>query len=147
MIERTYDTSLVRSILSNETLRERGGKYVPLESYDPENQKELIYLLAKEDEVLGVILYHVFNHPICYQIHVNYLPQFWGSGLIKYTNEAIDWIFTNTNCLKVIALIPDSYPEVLKHAEKAGLQLEGYLRHSTMVNNQLDNQVLMSIDK
>lgn len=148
MIKRTYDTELVRSILNNEELRERGGKYVPVEAYDPENQKELIYLaIENKDEVIGITMFHIFNHPICYQIHVNYLPEYWGTGLVQYTIDSIKWIFENTECKKVVAIIPDSYPEVTKHAEKVGLEAEGYLRNSIMVNDKLDNQVIMGISK
>jgi hypothetical protein len=148
MIERTFDTQLVREILSDEELRKRGGKYIPVEAYDPENQQELIYLLVKdEDKVLGVILYHVFNHPICFQAHVNYLPKYWGSGLIKYTLESVDWIYSNTDCQKIVALIPEAYPEVIKHAQKAGLKIEGNIEKSIMVNDKLDNQVIMGGSK
>lgn len=148
MIERTFDTELVRSILGDEILRERGGKYVPLNAYDPELQKEMIYLSVKRnDEVIGIILYHVFNHPICWQIHVNYLPEHWGSGLSVFTRASIQWMFDNTDCQKVVALIPDCYPEVIRHSEKVGLSTEGYIRDSIMINDKLENQVLMGVSK
>lgn len=143
-IERTFDTALVRSILGDDELHKRGGKYIPIDSYDPENQKHLIYLSIKRDEeVIGIILYHVFNHPICYQAHVNYLPKHWGTGLVEYTIESTKWMHENTDCKKIVALIPECYPEVIKHAKKAGLKIEGNIRDSIMVNEKLENQVLM----
>jgi len=148
MIKRTFDAELVRSIIGNKELHKRAGKHIPVEAYDPETQKEMYYLsVEKEGEVIGVIIFHIFNHAICYQGHVNYLPEHWGSGLAKYTREAIQWMFDNTECLKVIALAPDSYPEVLKHAGKSGLVTEGYLRKSIMVNGKLDGQTILGIEK
>ncbi len=148
MIKRTFDAELVRSIIGDDELHKRAGKHVPVDVYDPENQKELYYLsVENETEVVGVIIFHIFNHAICYQGHVNYLPKYWGSGLAEHTREAIQWMFDNTDCLKVIALAPDTYPEVYKHAIKTGLKSEGYLKKSIMINGKLDNQTIFGIEK
>ena len=112
-VERTFDTDLVRSILSDPELKKRGGDYVDIEAYDPANQPDLIYLTPKHnDTVLGVIVLHVLSHPICLQGHVNYLPKFWGMGLANYTKHAIQWVWDNTECSKIVAVAPDNYPEV-----------------------------------
>jgi len=146
-VDRTYDTALVRSILSNNELIERSGSN-DLSIYDPENQPDIIYLLPKSGEtVIGVIIIHAFNNQICCQIHVNYLPKYWGMGLTEYSNLAVSWIFSNTDFTKVIAFAPDAYPEVFKHCEKCGLKKEGYLINSVMSKGKLDNQSIMSIEK
>ena len=147
-IERTFDAKLVQSIISDEELHKRAGLRVEVSMYDPENQKDIYYLIPRRNSwVLGVIVFDLFNHPICYQGHVNYIPEKWGSGLAKYTKAAIQWMFDNTDCLKVIALATDTYPEVLKQTKKAGLKVEGYLEKSIITNDILVNQTIMGIEK
>lgn len=147
MIERTFDTELVRSILGEEKLFKRTG-ICELESFDPKNQPELIYLIPKRKGVIiGVTVFHMFNNNFCYQGHVNYLPEFWGSWLVGYTKEAVKFMFDNTDCTKVVAFAPDYYPEVLQHTLRVGFKVEGYLKNSTLSNGVLDNQTLISIEK
>ncbi len=148
VVERTFDDYIVREIIGNKELHKRAGSYIPVEAYKPSEQKDIYYLIAySENEAIGVIIFHVFNSPICYQGHVNYLPDKWGTGLESYTKKAIDWMFTNTECKKIVALSPDSYPEVLKHSIKSGLMVEGYLKKSTMVNGKIENQTILGIEK
>lgn len=146
-IERTFDTDLVRSIMSNaELLKRSGGSDVSI--YDPENQPDFFYLTPMRDGVvIGVALFYNLNNAFCYQAHVNYLPDYWGTWLVGYTKEALKYMFNNTQCMKVMAFVPDYYPEVLKHTLRAGFTIEGYLRNSTISNGLLDNQSLVSIEK
>jgi len=148
VIERTYDTELVQSILSDSQLNKRKGDFVNIEDFDPENQKHIVYLaVSTETEVLGITVFHVFDNPIMYQGHLNYLPKFWGLGLERYTIEACKWMFDNTDCQKIIGLAPDFYPEVKKHALKCGFIEEGVMKNSTIYNNKLDNQSIMGLCK
>lgn len=146
-IERTYDTELVRSILSDKELLKRAGA-LPVEAYDPENQHDIIYLLPKADGYpVGVIVLHYFSSPVCFQIHVNYRPELWGSGLTKYSKMALDWVWDNTEAIKVVAFAPDQYPEVKKHAERCGMASEGYLKGSTLHEGNKVNQHIMGVSK
>jgi len=148
MIRRTFDTGLVRRILSDKEIHERIGSAVPIEAYNPETQEE-IYYLSVEDEgsIIGLVVFHIFNHPVCFQGHVNYLPEYWGNGLDRHTGEAIRWMFENTDCRKVVALIPDDYPEILVHAKRAGMNKEGYLTNSIICNGVLQGQTMIGIEK
>jgi len=146
-IKRTFDTKLVRSIIGETELFKRSGD-AAIEMYDPENQPELIYLTPmRAGEVIGITVFHVFNNMFCYQGHMNYLPQYWGTWLIGHTKDAINWMFDNTECTKIVAFAPDYYPEVLKHTMRVGFEVEGYLKNSTMSNGKLDNMTLVSIEK
>ena len=151
MIERTFDTKLVRSIIGNAELFKRSGcieSGINLQFYDPANQPELIYLTPiRKGVVIGVTVFHAFNNVFCYQAHINYLPKYWGTWLVGYTKEAIDYMFSNTICTKIVAFVPDYYPEVLKHTTRVGFKVEGYLTNSTISNGKLDNQTLISIEK
>ena len=129
-------------------LHNRAGKYVEADKYDPENQREIYYLLASSNDTpVGVLVYHVIDNPIMYQGHLNYLPKFWGTGLEKHTIEACRWMFNNTDCQKIIGFAPDHYPEVLKHAIKCGFRKEGYLSNSVLSDGNPDNQTIMGLSK
>lgn len=146
MIERTYDTPLVQKILSHPTLLRRSGSKTEM-VFDPELQRDLYYLLAIEgEEILGLIVFHQQN-PGCYQGHVNYRPMYWGHKLEKYTKEAIEWMFVNTDCEKIFAFVPDRYPEVKKHSIAAGMKVEGTLEQSYRVGEKVYSQSLMGISK
>jgi len=146
-IERTYDTDMVRFILSEKELLKRSCA-VSVDIFDPENQKDVIYLLVYvNDSIVGVNVFHMFNNEVCAQGHVNYLPEFWGSGLEKYTKLSIDWIFENTEFNKISCFAPEYYPEVEKHAALSGLKVDCVLDKSTLHNGILMDQKLMSINK
>lgn len=145
-IERTFDTELVRSILSNSRLKLRIG--APVEAFDPSSQKDIYYLsCVNGNDVLGLVVFHPFNTIDCCQGHVNYLPKYWGSALHEYTKLAIKWLFDNTHFIKIVALIPDYYPLVLKHALASGMQKEGYLQNSVISNGKPDNMTLLGVDR
>ena len=146
-VERTYDTELVRLILSTTRLRMRISD-VPVEAFDPENQHDIHYLVCRNGEtVKGLVVFHTFNSFACCQGHVNYLPQYWGEPLYEYTKIAIEWMFDNTDYIKIVALIPDYYRFVLKHALAAGMKKEGYIANSVISNGKVDNMTLVGIDK
>lgn len=145
MIERTYSDSRVQSVLSNKELNRRAGK-VPVEAYRPSIQHDIYYLMAVRDgKDIGTIVFHCIDNPILYQAHVNYLPEHWGEGLSQYSIEAIQWMFDNTRCQKIIALSPDCYPEVVKHALKCGFKEEGYLTDSIVINGERMGQTILGV--
>jgi len=67
--------------------------------------------------------------------------------LHKYTTKAIEWIFENTDFIKIVALVPDYYAIVLKHALAAGMKKEGYLTNAVISNGKPDNMTLLGIEK
>ena len=146
-VERTYDTKLVRSILANKRLKMRILD-APIEAFDPASQENLYYLVCKRGETaIGIVVFHAFNSLACCQGHVNYLPKYWGEDLHEYTKQAIKWMFENTDFIKIVALIPDYYAVVLKHALAAGMKKEGYLTNAVISNGKVDNMTLVGIEK
>jgi len=149
MIQRTFDTDLVRAILSDPELKKRAGDGIEVDIFDPDKQRHIYYLLVADDniEIIGLLVFHVLNNPIMYEGHLNYLPEHWGLSLEKYTIEGCQWMFNHTDCQKIIGFAPDYYPEVKRHALKAGFIEEGYLSQSIMYNNKLTNQTIMGVAK
>jgi hypothetical protein len=56
-------------------------------------------------------------------------------------------MFENTGFIKIVALIPDYYPLVLKHAIASGMRKEGYIENSVICNGKVGNMTLVGIDK
>lgn len=147
-ITRTFDTQLVREILSDPKLNKRVTRDGDVMMFDPENQRELYYLLATDgDETIGFVLYHMFNSPICFQLHLNYLSKYWGSNLDKYTKKSVDWMLENTDARKLIALCPTIYPTVKAHISKSGFTEEGILKDSSIFNNKICDNAIMGLSK
>jgi hypothetical protein len=147
VVERTFDTALVHSIISNPKLR--AASYgTPVEAFDPNSQPEIYYLACYRGEaVIGLVIFHPFNSLACCQGHICYLPEYWGTPLFCITALAIRWIFDKTQFIKIVALIPDRYPLVLKHALHAGMKKEGYLVNSVISDGKPDNMTLLGINK
>lgn len=149
MIERTYDTELVRDMLSDPVLNKRVTQDGDVSMFDPENQKDLIFLLAINDagQSLGFYVVHIINSPICYQLHANFLPKYWGTGLHKYSTQAFRWMFEHTNAEKIVAFCPEIYPEVIQHAVNAGMIKEGVLTKSSIYDDKLCDNHIMAITR
>lgn len=147
LIQRTFDTELVRRVMRHPELKKR-SRIEDLELLDPENQEDVYYLLPlKGTEVLGVLILHKVNENICYQAHANFLPRYWGTGLEEYSKEGIQWMFDNTDCEKIVAYAPDKYPEVKAHCLKAGMEVEGVLKNNTKINNELFDETVLGVSK
>lgn len=146
-VERTFDTALVRSVISNPKLR--AASYgAQVEAFDPKTQPEIYYLACyRGEDVIGLVIFHTFNSLDSCQGHICYLPEYWGTHLFHITTLAMRWIFDNTRFIKIVALIPDRYPLVLKHALHAGMKKEGYIVNSVISDGKPDNMTLLGIDK
>lgn len=148
VVERTFNTKVVREILSDETLKDRVTLGGDVDMFDPEHQPQLYYILITVGgKDIGFLLFHIINNMVCYQIHANYLPRYWGMGLSSYTQMAIKWMFENTDALKIVAFCPSKYPEARKHALKIGFSEEGVLTKSSLFNGELYDNYIMGISK
>ena len=82
----------------------------------------------------GIIVYRRFNFAT-YDQHFYLLGEFHHNFPHHYVwvQEAIDWMFTNTNCLKIIGLTTHDF----KHGEDIGFIKEGVITKSHMMKRQL----------
>jgi RimJ/RimL family protein N-acetyltransferase len=114
------------------------------ESYYPSDIAA--YLLIEEDgERVGYFAIRCVNS-VCYEGHIAILPEAWGRS-IHYMQEGIAWIFSNTECKKLIVMIPEKNKAVLSLAIKSGLEQEGVIRKSFLQSGVLHDQLLLGISK
>lgn len=108
--------------------------------------EDAIYLGAyDENENAGFFIVHPVNS-VTLEIHTVIDPSFWGKSLV-FTKQVIEWIFNETNALKIITFIPEYNIKAKKLAEKSGMILEGIVSCSFLKNGELHNQFLYGIGK
>ena len=143
-IERTFDNKLIKSILSIpeiwETISEPGDT-VP----DEYSVDESYYLIGVNDlgEAVGLVIAHNTSIGVP-QIHVQVLPEHRKQYADEFGRKALEWVWMNTDISKLIAFIPEIYPNVKVYSERVGFNEEGFLTKT--YRNELGNW-LMSINR
>lgn len=101
------------------------------ENYIPDDGP--IYLLGEIEEtgkIIGLFIVHQ-NGGHDYWCHFQVLPEYRKIWAFLFGEKAINWAFSNIpNCKKLVAQIPEIYPNVIKFAVKMGFKLEGENRQS-----------------
>ena len=87
------------------------------------------------------------DNNIMWVVHDNALPEVRG----KYARDAgramLDWMFTNTPCLKVIGRTPYTNPRARMFAQMVGFTIEGRLKNAYMLNGKLYDMWVVGICK
>ena len=143
-IERTYDKELIKGIMSIPeiwaTISEP-GEAIP----DEYNVDEAFYLIGLDDdnEVVGLFIVHDTSIGIP-QCHVQVIPEKRKEHTDQFGRDSIDWIWSYTYINKMMAFIPEVYPNVKAFSERMGFVEEGFLTKT--YRNELGNW-LVSINK
>lgn len=144
MIQPTNDAEFIKLVATN-------PQVWPFISDDNSNmanfemKDSILYLAASEgDELLGYFALSVINS-ICYEIHTVMLPSAWGR-VLKYAKEVLVWVFTNTDCKKVITFVPENNQKALSLAERSGMKREGFLEKSFLKNGELLGQYILGAE-
>ena len=83
-----------------------------------------------------------------YEIHVSILPPFRkGSAVIHAATKAIDWMYDNTACCKVVAAVPVINKAAIFFAMSMGMVEEGLMKKSFMKDGVLVDQMILGIVK
>ena len=114
------------------------------DSYAPSDM--CVYLSVEDSgQLSGYFAIKAINSA-CYEIHMAILPEFWGRG-IQYASALLGWIFSNSDCQKLIAFIPEKNVRMLSLALKSGLKKEGFIHKSFLSGGVLHGQYLLGISK
>ncbi len=105
-----------------------------------------IYLGAYDgEENAGFFIIQPVNS-VMVEIHTVIDPKFWGRS-VEFAKEVVQWIFSETNVLKIITFIPEYNVKAKRLAEKAGMILEGVVTSSFLKDGNLHNQFLYGVGK
>lgn len=82
-----------------------------------------------------------------WECHFQVIPEYRKTHATEFAEKAINWLWSNTDAIKIVAEIPEMFPNVIKFGEKMGFQREGINRKSYMKNGQICDQVYMGLSR
>jgi len=143
IVERTTDLAKIVKVLKNPEIFERiseDGVYIDnwLPSLD-----DAIFLTDKEN--IGLMIYHEINS-ITIECHVQVLPEHRDKAM-EFGKAVLEWAWENTKATKIVAQIPEIYPDVIKFAYKNGFSFEGVNKDSHLKNGVLHDQYYLGLIK
>jgi RimJ/RimL family protein N-acetyltransferase len=143
IIERTTDLAKIIKVLKNPEIFERISEDgVSIDNWLP-SLDDAIFLTDKEN--IGLMIYHEINS-ITIECHVQVLPEHRGKAL-EFGKSAIDWAWENTKATKIVAQIPEIYPDVIRFAYKNGFSFEGINKDSYLKNGKVHSQYYLGLIK
>lgn len=145
MIAPMNDMDRVNSLLKNEKI----WPAISCDRCDLETfaaPDDAMYLGAYDGDVnAGFFIIQPVNS-VTVEIHTIIDPSYWGRS-IEFTKQVINWIFTETNVMKIITFIPEYNLKAKKLAEKSGMVLEGIVSNSFLKDGELKSQFLYGVGK
>ena len=100
------------------------------------------FLLVNDGE--GVFFLHPHSH-ILYEVHTCLTPKCWGK--VEAAKKGAEWMFTHTDCEKIITWVPEYNEIARRYALKAGMKEEGFSPNSYMKHGKLQGMRLLGMDK
>jgi len=148
---RTYDDHLIKAIMTLPemwaTVAEDGQSPV---LYEPNVEDEAWVLITKDggEELIGAYRIHSHNS-VTVEIHAQILPEHRKEHGKESGRTILKWILDNADpdCQKVIAQIPEIYPNVINFTKGQGFKEEGVNRLSYKKNGIIVDQVLLGITR
>lgn len=143
------DIERVSLILSDDSV------YIPINGFPcPNNERKNIaqdvlnekkaYVLMPNEFSVFIFLPHDTG---LYNVHTAILPKGRGRLGIKAFKQAAQWMFKNTNCIKLFGIIPAFRKDVILFHKWVGVVYEGVLSKSCIKNGVLYDQVVMGLSK
>ena len=108
--------------------------------------EEYWYLCGYVPELMGCFILHK-QGKVTVECHVQVLPEFRRDYADEFGHKAIEWVWQNTDALKLVAQIPFLYPNVKDFALKMGFEIEGINEASYMKRGKIHNQWYLGLIK
>lgn len=148
IVERTKDIGLVKSIITQPKIWEsiKGSYTGTIEDISPPVD-DYIYIVGTEDgDAVGLFIVHPTTFDI-WQCHVQVMPKYRDSHAVDFGKRVLNWVWSNTDINKLMALIPVIYPNVKEFSELQGFCQEGLLTNSYEKGGEIHSQWLVSINR
>lgn len=116
--------------------------------WEPRLDNDSRWYMSEEDgDTVGIFWMRRVN-AITWEAHANIRPRYWGDKKgTEHCREAIKEMMRDTDAQKVIALIPDSSPQVQRMAEAIGFIHEGRQVASYLKNGNVYDQTHYGITR
>jgi len=146
--ERTADYALIKSIITHPEIYPLvADDFSPRpEFWEPIQNDEIWYVLAKEDKPLGLFAL-IPDNKICWKAHPCLLPETRGKMSREITKQFVQWLWQNTPCRRLIAEIPEFNRVVIKYAVDCGMTQFGVNEKSLLKGGILHDQVMLGISR
>ena len=146
--ERTFDTKLIRSIMTNDvvwkTAAEDGQEKA---DFMPYVQSDCWLKMMLGNTCVGLFVFERLNK-ILLDVHPAILPEYRGKVGHQAGVEHLKWIYENEPaCMKIVATIPVIYRHVKLYANMLGYRDEGINRASYMKNGRIHDQWMLGITR
>lgn len=100
-----------------------------------------VYLV--DSDISGLGIFHLVNVITC-QFHIQMLDKL---KAMEFGAACLDFIFDNTNLNKIIAQIPEIYPDVCRFTEKHGFKKEGVSEGSYLKNGNISSLIYYGLTR
>lgn len=146
-VERTADYELIARFIRHPRVWpwvSDDGSGEP-EDFAPLQSDAVIYILATREHPAGVFVFIPENTATCH-VHTCLTPMAWGCSA-ELGRMALDWIFGNTQYLRVTTSVPAPNVLAARLAERVGMERYGVNVRSYLKGGVLHDQVLYGINK
>lgn len=136
IIRRTFDPEEIKTIICDEWIYDRVSEDFTPEAheFEPPVRRDHTYLV--DEELNGLFILHPINS-ITQEVHVHVLDR---EKAMEFGEAVINWAWSNMKFNKMVAQIPEIYPDVARFAEKNGFVKEGVNRQSYLKNGTIHDQ-------
>jgi RimJ/RimL family protein N-acetyltransferase len=147
LVERCYDVDVVRSILTHPAIYDRIAEdgTLPREDYIPDMIGAAYVVGIVGADPIGVMIYHPVNG-ITWECHVQVLPEYRKEHADEFAQKALQWAW-DMGVQKIVAQIPELYPNVRDFGLRHGFAVEGTNRKSYLKNGQIHDQWYLGITR
>lgn len=143
ILTRTEDNEIIKSVLCHPEIYNRIQEDGAPNKEDFEPPANAMYITDSHN--IAVMVYHWASN-ITLECHIHVLPEH-RKDASKFCQLALEWAWDNTEATKIVAQIPDLYPDVLKFAIKNGFVIEGYNSESYMKDGNIYSQFYLGIKR
>jgi len=143
-VERTYNRAVIEAILMDEEIYDRicGDDRAPVKV----DVNEEAWILMVDEDVVGVYCLHPLNRWTL-GIHAHVLPAKRDRYSVETGKAALRWVLDNSDYQKIVAEVPEVFPDVIAFTKKFGFQEEGVNRKSIKKHGKMVNQVYLGITR
>lgn len=142
IVDQVFDKKRIYKVLKDSEIFSRIAEDgIDIEEYEAPD--DAIYIMNANDT--GLMIYH-WQNEVTLECHVHVLKEF-RYDAVEFGKASLDWAWKNTNAVKIVAQIPEIYPDVLKFALKNKFEIEGINESSYVKNGELYDQVYVGLIK
>lgn len=147
--ERTTDYHLIKWVVTHPAIwKDVSDDFSPApEQWEPIQSGLIWYLLVKDGEDLLGLFMLAPENTICWKVHTCLLPIARGRRAKEAAEQGIQWIWENTNCLRIITDVPKYNRQASLFARWSGMTEFGVNEKSYMKSSILHDQIMLGVSK